>query len=72
MLITPFDELKRLTDDETSKVIILNRKGKVDVVQGYDGVYGTPMIGKVGPKEEGKPMIMEVKPGAQKGLKDFF
>lgn len=52
------DELKKVTEEKIAAAIIKNRKGKIKVSPGYDGVYGEPIF-----KEEC---------AAQKGLKEFF
>ncbi len=61
------DDLKKLTNEKIAEVIMKNREGKIDIIPGYDGVYGVPKLVdsvELEEKEEFKPK--------QKGLNDFF
>ncbi len=39
------DELLKLTSPEIADAVMLNREGKVEILPGFDGVYGVPRIG---------------------------
>lgn len=65
LLDVPEEELKKVTGEELGNLIIMNREGNIDVIPGYDGVYGEPIID--GRKEEAK----RIKKSDQKKLLDF-
>jgi len=67
MLETPLKELKKLTTEKIAKSIIDNRKGKINIIPGYDGVYGEPLLNgeKVIPLDLPEPKVQ------QKNLADF-
>jgi len=48
-------ELKKTTRDVIADAILRNREGKIEVEPGYDGVYGTLVLGKAGKKETETP-----------------
>ena len=52
-------------DEKIAGVIIKNREGKINVIAGYDGVYGKPVI------DETSEPVKEIK-RAQKTLGQFF
>lgn len=63
----PLEELKKLTNEKIAEIIIKNREGNIQIIPGYDGVYGVPQLGEeiiVEEKEELKPK--------QRGLSDFL
>jgi len=60
------EELTKITYEKIVDVIIKNRKQKIEVIPGYDGVYGKPIF------NESQKQKLEPKPHPQKGLKDFF
>ena len=63
----PFEDLKRICNEQIAEIIIKNREGKVRVVPGYDGVYGVPqLIDSVSLQKE-----EEFEP-KQKGLGEYF
>jgi uncharacterized protein (TIGR00375 family) len=39
-------ELVKVVDERLADLIIRNRNGKINVIPGYDGVYGKPVIGE--------------------------
>lgn len=59
------EKIAAITDDKFAEILLKNRAGKIEVVPGYDGVYGIPII-----DESEKPAQKEiVKPKqVQKGL----
>jgi len=65
LLETPEEKLAQIAGEKIAKLIIKNRKQKIKVEPGYDGVYGKPVFNN----SEGKK---EVKPKKQAGLKEFY
>jgi uncharacterized protein (TIGR00375 family) len=55
------EDLEKITDKKLVDLIMLNREQKVQIIPGYDGVYGKPVFG------ENK----EIKNLGQKSLSDF-
>ena len=73
----PYEELKKI-DDGLAELIIRNREEKLEVIPGYDGVYGIPVIGgneKEIMKERAKkiPAVKKTRGSGrgQKSLADF-
>lgn len=58
------EDLKKVTDEKLVDLIMLNRKQKVQIIPGYDGLYGKPVFGE---DEE----IEKIKDLGQKNLSDF-
>ncbi len=58
------EKIAAITDDEFADIIMKNRAGGIEVIPGYDGVYGIPKVGdpKIPKKEIIKPKQI------QKGL----
>ncbi len=44
LLNASFEDLKKITKEKIAKLIIKNRKGKIKIKPGYDGVYGVPIL----------------------------
>jgi uncharacterized protein (TIGR00375 family) len=63
LLEVPEEELKGHTSERIAKAIVAVREGKVEVIPGYDGVYGEPVF--FGEKRERKKFPI------QKTLMDF-
>lgn len=61
-------ELKEIIDGKLVDAIILNRKGKIKVIPGYDGEYGILILSK---KDIPKKKVMTIKQTPQKDLLDF-
>jgi len=38
------EEIKRIAKDRIADLIIKNRKGEINIIPGYDGVYGKPVL----------------------------
>jgi len=70
------DELVKVTTEEIISLIMKNRKGKIRVSPGYDGVYGSPVFDNSSEKNQINEKIIKksynIAAGAQKGLSDFF
>ena len=47
LLNVSFDELKKITHEKISKAIINNREGNLEIIPGYDGEYGRPILEKI-------------------------
>lgn len=60
----PEEELKKVTDEKIADIILKNREQKLKIKPGYDGVYGTLVLG------EDETKITDYKP-SQKTLNDF-
>ena len=68
VLNVPFEDLKKVVDPLLAEIIIKNREQKIEVVAGYDGVYGVPIFSEADrPKEQ---LISKPKQ-KQTGLGDF-
>ncbi|TET23484.1 MAG: DNA helicase UvrD [Candidatus Cloacimonadota bacterium] len=52
LLDTPYEDLRRVTDENSADLIMKVRKGDVEVNPGYDGVYGEVRIGRSNGKKE--------------------
>jgi len=81
LLNVPEEKILATTSKEMTEIILKNRKGKIKVSPGYDGVYGSPMLGE--DKETISPIPAEnsshdieeqkkIKSHPQRGLNDFF
>jgi len=62
LLLTPLDDLKKVTDEKIADFIIKNRNHEITITPGYDGVYGEPVF-------DGSPV--NVSKNNQKNLLDF-
>ena len=64
LLNSPDTILKQIEGPKIIKAILLNREGKIEIKEGYDGVYGVPVLDE---KLIDKKMNV-----AQRGLKEFI
>lgn len=67
LLNMSFEDLKKLTNEKTAELIMLNRKGKIQIQPGYDGEYGVPVFDENDKKQAEKIEIKQI----QTGLNDF-
>jgi uncharacterized protein (TIGR00375 family) len=67
VLDTPFEELKKVTNERIAELIIKNREGKIQIQPGYDGEYGVPIFSDEDKKEVKTFQIKQ----RQTGLGDF-
>ncbi len=63
-------ELKKVTTEKISDIIIRNREQKIPFKAGFDGVYGEPLIGEN--KQTAQKGVVQTKLGPQKGLNEFI
>lgn len=76
LLETPEEEIKSITNEKIALIIMLNRKGKIKVRPGYDGVYGNPIIPGGGgvygiPIPPGRKFKINTYTHKQKSLEEF-
>ncbi len=64
LLKAPEKRLSEIAGGEMAEAILMNREGRIEVVPGFDGEYGRPVLGVSKPKERQNKV--------QKGLGDFF
>ncbi len=63
-------EIKKVTSEKISDIIIRNREQKIPFKAGFDGVYGEPLIGEN--KQTAQKGVVQTKLGPQKGLDEFI
>ena len=74
LLRKPIEEIAAATDERFAAILQENRKGKIKVRGGYDGVYGVPILdeqAEVGYQQEQQKLMADMKK-RQTGLQDFF
>jgi uncharacterized protein (TIGR00375 family) len=82
LLETPEKKLLEVTSQEIVELIMMNRRGEVQVKPGYDGEYGKILIGgkevapedseEEKPKKDGKKKTLPKSKGKNKGLSEFI
>ncbi|HIJ99958.1 TPA: DNA helicase UvrD [archaeon] len=59
LLETNESELKKAVDEKLVKLIIDNREGKIEIIPGYDGVYGVAKISGIAKKKKPQKTLGE-------------
>lgn len=70
LLDVPKEELEKVTKKQLVDLIIKNREGRINIIPGYDGVYGQPIFGEEKFKEF-EEQQNNIKIPTQKTLSDF-
>lgn len=68
LLEADVEELNKVVDEKLSRLIIKNRNQDIEIIPGYDGVYGKPVLNSKKIKENKETKITK----RQSDLNDFF